>query len=203
MEFSVAKSFERVASLRRFGSNASMPKEFFAALWKTKSPRRVNVFCWILFQGKLNTADIIQKKSPSDALLPSFCCLCTKSGEDHDHLFFHCYFASKCWNLLFHQFNVDWCFDLKAGDNVYQLLHGPPHLSSSVRFLWLNVVKALLSELWFERNSRLFEEKRRLFDESFYSAKFKASLWCSLVDSFLHHSPSMIYANWGAFINSV
>lgn len=120
------------------------------------------MFSWILLRGKSNTADIIQKKLPSAALLPSFCVLCGASGEDLSRLFFYCSFVAQGWSSLLYQFKVDWVFDLKAKDNIVHLLCRPIHSSSMVLLLWINAVKNFLSESWFERNSGFSKERTDL-----------------------------------------
>lgn len=72
----------------------------FSALWKSKCSRKVNIFSCILFQGKLNTTEVLQKKISSSASLPSSCVLWATSGESLKHLYFHCSYAAH-WVYCF------------------------------------------------------------------------------------------------------
>lgn len=48
-----------------------MDKGIFKALWKSSSPRGINILVWIMAFGLLNCSEILQKKSPKKCLLPS------------------------------------------------------------------------------------------------------------------------------------
>lgn len=100
-------------------------EDLYAALWRTKSPKKVGVLSWILINGKVNMANILQKKLPTLALSPSICVLCAASGECQLHVFFQCSLAAACWELLFHHFSISWAFDVDVPKNILQLLCGP------------------------------------------------------------------------------
>lgn len=131
-------------------SQASIDKLLLKALWKSKSPSRVNILLWIMVYGTLNCSTILQRKLP-----PSVCHLCLAGNEDLQHIFFYCAFAKCCWWKLFSIFNLVWAFNEDFKSNVISILIGPA-LKESPDLTWINVVKAVIAEIWFERNQRVF-----------------------------------------------
>lgn len=116
------------------------------ALWKSSSPRRVNILVWNMLVGHLNGSLVMQQKLPTHCLSPSICPLCLAESEDLQHIFyifFDCHFSKHCWEYLFPIFNTSWVFGNVFRQNVLQVLVGPSLKSRP---------KALLAELWFERN---------------------------------------------------
>lgn len=51
---------------------------------------------------------------------------------------------------------MTWVFSFPVKENVFQLISGSD-LSSKARLLWINFIKAILSELWHERNQGFFK----------------------------------------------
>ena len=100
--------------------------------------------------------------------------LCLVDLEDLQHLFFNCMYAKSCWFKLFEDFNLSWVFDKVFKKNVLQLLIGPK-LKSRPNMIWSNAVKALLFEIWFERNQRVFHDKASPWLMRFETAKINAS----------------------------
>ena len=145
--------------------------------------------------GSLNSADILQKKSPNKCLLPSGCPFCLKANETLLHLFLLCPFSSLCWSRLFSILNIAWVFDGSLSSSILQLLEGPS-LPKKSRLIWLNLSKALLAELWFERNQWIFLDKERPRPEIFPSTKRNAAAWCSLNKEFGNYSIQDICLNW-------
>ncbi|KAA0068192.1 mediator of RNA polymerase II transcription subunit 8 isoform X2 [Cucumis melo var. makuwa] len=77
-----------------------------------------------------------------------------------------------------------------------KLPEGPP-LPKKPRLIWLNLSKALLSELWFERNQHIFHGKEKPRLEILLSAKQNAVVaWCSLNKEFGDYSIQNICLNW-------
>jgi hypothetical protein len=64
-------------------------------LWKTCCQDKHKVFFWLLFQNRLNTRAMLQRKR---FFLPDYTCImCNGSAlETRDHLFFSCPFAESC-----------------------------------------------------------------------------------------------------------
>lgn len=108
--------------------------------------------------GSLNVATVHQKKLSSHCISPSVCPPCMKNVESAQYLWFECSFSFNLWWKLFSIFNVCWVFSICPKENVLQLLWGLKLLAKS-KILWSNVVKVTLSEIWFERNQRIFKEQ--------------------------------------------
>ena len=177
-----------------------MDKRLFSAIWKTGSPRRINILIWIMVFGSLNSSEILQKKAPKKCLSPSICPLCLKASENLSHIFLNCLVSSFCWVRIFSLFNLSWVFDVSLSASVVQILSGP-RLPKKSSIIWDNLSKALLSEVWFERNQRIFLDKARPRAEIMLAAELKAASWCSLKKEFAHFSIQDIYLNWAAFLS--
>ena len=77
-----------------------------------------------------------------------------------------------------------------------QVLAGPVLKMKTTDLLWVNAVKALLVEIWFERNQKVFHDKPSTWMERFDSARLNASSWCSLSKDFQDYSSQDIVLNW-------
>ena len=152
--------------------------------------------------GKLNCASVLQSKLPSFFLSPHACPLCVGNMEKIHYLLFVCVFASKCWFRLLQAFNVCWAFDHDFKNNVTQVLAGLALKMKTTDLLRVNAVKALLVEIWFERNQRVFHDKPSTWMERFESVYLNASSWCSLSKDFQDYSSQDIVLNWPVFIAS-
>ena len=82
-----------------------------------------------------------------------------------------------------------WAFDGSFSANVRQLLRGP-YLSKKPFLIWVNLIKALLAKIWFERNQRIFYDKKRDWVDIVEISKRNAATWCSSNAEF----------NWTTFI---
>ena len=69
-----------------------------------------------------------------------------------------------------------------------QILAGPALNKKTTELLWVNAVKALLVEVWFERNQRVFHDKHSTWMERYDSVRLRASSWCSLSKYFQDYS---------------
>lgn len=104
-------------------------------------------------------------------------------------------------NRLFSIFNLCWVLGNRSSDNVLLLLIGPS-LQKGPKTLWYNAVKALLFEIWFERNQRVFHYKATPWLERFKIARLNASTWCTQSRSFVDFSIQDIVLNWRTSIFS-
>jgi hypothetical protein len=68
-------------------------------LWKTCCQSKHKVFFWLLLQDRLNTRQLLQRKS---FFLPDYsCAMCgSLQLESRTHLFFECPFALMCWQYI-------------------------------------------------------------------------------------------------------
>lgn len=83
-------------------SSLPMEKETFNALWKSKSPKIVNILLWIMLNSSLNSSKVLQRKLSYHCLMPSVCALCYLTGD------FECSYFQACWfKILFFQSSLD------------------------------------------------------------------------------------------------
>jgi hypothetical protein len=88
-------------------------------------------------------------------VMAGWCCLYRADGESVDHLFLHCEVARELWHCVFRAFGVAWVLP----DHIPALLFGwwnwfGKHSSQ----VWNLVPHCLMWTLWWERNSRTFED---------------------------------------------
>ena len=115
-----------VKSLSKHLSPSSpLEKDYFKALRKTNSPRRINILVWIMAVGSLNCSKTIQRKLPNTCLLPSLCPLCLENSDLLIHFFIFCPFSPNCWFSIFSMLKSVRVFDGSFNANVLQLLRGP------------------------------------------------------------------------------
>ena len=89
------------------------------------------------------------------------------------------------WFKLTPIFNLHWVFYNYFRFNISQLIYGPALLNSTAKLLWVNVVKVFLSELWLERNQRIFRGKQLPWHDRFESTHVKTSSCCYLTKLFV------------------
>lgn len=75
-----------------------------------------------------------------------------------------------------------------------------PAMKKNTLILWCSPVKALLVELWFERNQRVSHNKASSWNDHFEFARLNASSWGSISKGFPDYSSQEIQLNWQAFI---
>ena len=181
-------SFLVKSLVKHLSTSSPLESSLYKRLWKSNSPRRINISIWIMLCGNLNCASVLQRKLSSYALSPHACPLCVNNMENIQHLLLDCVFASKCWFCLLQAFNFCWVFYHVFKNNLLQILAGPDLKKKTAELLWANAVKALLTEIWFERNQRVFHDKSSTWLERYNSAVLNASSWCSLTKYFQDYS---------------
>ena len=87
-------------------------------------------------------------------------------------------------------------------NNVTEILVDPALKKKTTELLWVNAVKALLVEIRFERNQRVFHDKPSTWMERYDSVRLSAPSWCSLSKYFQDYSLQEMLLNWPAFIAS-
>ena len=65
-------------------------------LWKSANGLKHKIFSWLMFQNRINTRSLLQRKGMH---LENYDCVCcrAKSPETPLHLFWDCQFAHSCW----------------------------------------------------------------------------------------------------------
>lgn len=110
-----------------------------------------------------------KKKLHHIVFLPLFAPWVSES-EDLQYLFFGCCFSRSCWWRLFSFFNISWVFYVAFKDHVVG-----PSLKPFPHMIWHNAIKAMLAEIWFERNQRVFHDKSLAWMNHLDVAKISAS----------------------------
>ena len=170
----------------------------YRGLRKTKCPTRVNIFVWIMLQVNLDCASPLQKSILFIANL-LICAIYVVWIKNTFSTFFRVSLCSKLLVWLLQIFNFRWVYDGSLSGNVLQILSGPDLMKTS-SILWCNAVKALLVEIWLERNPCVFHNTTSVWYDRFDYAHLNASSWCSMVKGFQDQSTKDIYLNWQAFI---
>lgn len=163
-----------VKSLSKFlAPSESIDKEIYKSLCKTNSPKRINIRVWVMIFRTLNCfgpskEDAITLLIPINR--PSLSSCKWRSSAS----IFLLQLSLACWQKLFDTFHIQWVFSGCFKQNVVQILGGPK-LKTQAHVLWANVVNALLVEIWFERNQRVFHEKYLSWTSRFEVASLNAS----------------------------
>lgn len=78
--------------------------------------------------------------------------LCHKASESVEHIFFNCYFSERIW-FFFKQI-----LDLQASLTSIATLWTSwiPSLNSKIRILWDLISRALIWNIWLDRNNWIF-----------------------------------------------
>ena len=108
---------------------------------------------------------------------------CMNANDSLLHLFLLRPYSSVCWNSFFSIFDIARVFDASLSSSVHQLLKGLS-LPKKHQLIRLNLLKALLLELWFQRNQQIFQDKKRSSSKIFNSVQFNVAAWCSLYKNF-------------------
>ncbi|RVW16748.1 hypothetical protein CK203_076446 [Vitis vinifera] len=144
---------------RKWGKNSVLgrfvvfPSKF---VWNSQVPFKVKSFVWLVAH--------------------------KKHGESADHLFLHCSLTIRLWHRLFQLAKMDWVPPRSIFDMMFIKFNG---FGSSKKglVLWQAASIALIRVVWWERNTRIFEDKARNLEYLWDSIVFLASLWafCSKV----------------------
>lgn len=87
---------------------------------------------------------------------------------------------------------VNWVFRDPFCDNVRQILVGLA-LKKGPRLIWANAVKAILAEIWFGQNQRIFHDRKMGWMARLEVARLNTSSWCTLSMDFEDFSSSIDY----------
>jgi hypothetical protein len=66
-------------------------------VWKVWAPPKVKNHAWLALQNRLWTADRLRRRGWENCGL---CPLCKQTEETNNHLFVHCHFTARIWELL-------------------------------------------------------------------------------------------------------
>lgn len=152
----------------------------FKALWKSRMLPKLKVFLWLLFHDRLNTRDLMLRKSWHLESGPN-CVLCMLQHlETRDHLFLDCQFAKECWEAI----GISWDLSLPITRRflLAKNFSGP---------CFMEVVSCAAWNIWKVRNDLIFKGQNSSFgrwkvrfqnDLMLHQYKIKAPLVQPLID---------------------
>lgn len=111
------------------------------------------MFSWLAWDNSILTLDKLAARG-CNRLPTATCVMCNAGIETVDHLFFSCPFATFIWNSLIP------IFRLPSPPQSVHALWGSwrPKLSSHVRDAGDLIIRALMWNIWLERNARIFRD---------------------------------------------
>jgi hypothetical protein len=144
-------------------------------VWKAWATPKAKHHAWLAFQNRLWTADRLEKRGWANCGL---CPFCKQTTESTDHLFVHCRFTVRLWELL-----IGWL--------GLQGIHPRAWATLSIKEWWTLLAdgitphrKALATltmltvwEIWNERNARVFRNKQSPSFVIFHRIKTEERLW--------------------------
>lgn len=120
-----------------------------ARIWKSRLPKKVRFFAWLLHHGRLNCRAYLHRRNIRRAE-ESFCELCPQELEDDTHIFSICPQATAVWaRINIHPSTANCRYPWMIGKEL--------QLPNSVH---LDVILLILWQLWKARNAVIFEYKR-------------------------------------------
>ncbi|KAJ4793140.1 RNA-directed DNA polymerase (reverse transcriptase)-related family protein [Rhynchospora pubera] len=136
------------ASAYRILADTGVRSSYHLSLWKIKAPLKVRIFLWLLLQNRLLTQEnLLLRGWPSI----QSCITCqTTTMETAPHLFIHCPFAHRLWDMLQTRLNlpvINFTTDLVGFWLANRSLLGDQ---------WDIIWAAASWALWKERNARIF-----------------------------------------------
>ncbi|KAL5583298.1 hypothetical protein UlMin_015740 [Ulmus minor] len=177
------------------GNANSFNFEPFRFIWKSSVPHRVKVSAWLIYLGKLNTCDRVQRRNPQMMLSPNRCVMCKRDEESVNHLFLHCCSARFLWLKALGEVGIHWAAPASVRCMFLDrtLGYGSNNMAKT---LWNCMVFSLLWHIWLERNIRIFEDKEMLLEDIFEKAKFSTLQWAFSDKSFKGFPFSLVAFNW-------
>jgi hypothetical protein len=144
-------------------------------VWKPWAPPKVKNHAWLVLQNRLWMADRLRRRGWENCGL---CPLCKQTEENNNHLFIHCRFTIRIWELLIewlglHGIQTTQWAGLGIEEWWASLVEGPSPHRKGLASLTLLVVW----EIWQERNARIFRHKLSPSFVIVDKIKCEARLW--------------------------
>jgi hypothetical protein len=137
------------------------PPITFSWIWKSKCTPRLKFFAWLLLVDRLNTKTMLTCRNYSVGA-NDHCLLCDDQvNEDILHLFFHCTFASSCWQML----GITWSAATDLHDKIARTrnsLNLPFFMEIFIIDTW---------EIWNQQNRLVFDGQAA--SPQLWTVKFK------------------------------
>lgn len=87
-------------------------------IWKSKIPRKIQVFCWRSFLNRLPTKDQLNPWSILTNSNYLFCHLCSSTDEEVFHFFWSCDFSKALWIKVFSWLGIE---SIVMATSLYEL----------------------------------------------------------------------------------
>jgi hypothetical protein len=151
-----------------------LEEEVFDNLWKSPAPSKVVAFSWMALMDRIPTRVNLRHRSVLDPGDPCVCVLCGEMEETTSHLFLHCEVTLLIWRKVLNWLDINFI----TPQNL--LLHfacwNGEVISRNLRKAFMLIWHATIWMIWKERNSRIFKNQFKNFDEVFED--IKAVSWC-------------------------
>jgi hypothetical protein len=144
-------------------------------VWRAWAPPKVKNHAWLSLQNRLWTADRLRRRGWDNCGL---CPLCKQTEETNNHLFVHCRFTIRIWELLkewlgLHGIHPTHWADATIQDWWSSMAEGARPQRKGLASLVLLTVW----EIWKERNARVFRHKLSPTFVILDKIKCEARLW--------------------------
>ncbi|XP_071687999.1 uncharacterized protein [Rutidosis leptorrhynchoides] len=165
-QFSVRQAYE---AIRPAGSIVP----WFEVVWHSNSIPRHSFLLWLLMKQKLKTQDNLKTWEIRQGQVLE-CPLCFECQDSHSHLFFGCRYSRVVWEYV-----KQYAHGLRSHDwsKVVDDIAGSNDKNSANTLVAKLLFAAAVYFIWIERNSRLFDSKKRsakdLFGEIYASVRLK------------------------------
>ncbi|XP_039117658.1 uncharacterized protein LOC120253386 [Dioscorea cayenensis subsp. rotundata] len=143
-----------VKSLYNFLIDGGVRCEIAKFFWKSKCPKKINIFNWLVWRNKILTMDNLELRR-CNKLPTATCVMCHADTESVDHLFLQCPVARDVWGYFCRLLGVPEPPISMTG--VWREWRGSVRPNSRVAVDL--VVKALVWNIWIARNDRIFNDK--------------------------------------------
>ncbi|XP_026436622.1 uncharacterized protein LOC113334624 [Papaver somniferum] len=129
-------------------------------IWNPKIPLKVSFLVWTLCHDGAPTLEtLLRDGSVNDRQ----CTLCSEVEETQNHLFLHCPETRKLWNYFLDSFGVNWVFSETVKTNIWERRNTKSN--AMVKKLLALLPFAIWWNIWKERNSSLYNNKKRSLDQ--------------------------------------
>lgn len=149
--FSTKKTWDQIRTARSVCS-------WHKGVWFSNSTPKYAFIMWVAVNGRLQTADRMQKWNSS---INTTCSLCQEAPESCIHLFFGCDYSGTVWRKLVEGLMKD-AFTMNWSELID--IVSKPWVSPIKTFILRYVFQATIYAIWWERNTRRHEEKQRNVD---------------------------------------
>lgn len=144
----------------------NMPKCVWSRrIWTVQNTEKLNFFMWKVCYNALNTK---RKLAYRGMNVDKQCILCMAGEEDVQHLYFSCPLSSYVWKRT--KQRGGYAAPLPCSDEEWHSIYKATRWKMSKTFELLIMLKAVLYEVWMERNCRIFNRQRRSNVQVFQAA---------------------------------